>query len=109
MPDTVLLQGIVSDQLTGQILQGASIYFPELKKGVTTNDQGFYQISIAPGKYLVEVSYIGYTIQTLTINVSNALKKVFALNHNVVENTNVTVTSFLRATSSKRTPTPIRI
>jgi iron complex outermembrane receptor protein len=109
MPDKVLLQGIVSDQLTGQILQGASIYFPELKKGVTTNDQGFYQISIAPGKYLVEVSYIGYTIQTLTINVSNALKKDFALNHNVVENTNVTVTSFLRATSSKRTPTPISI
>ena len=109
LPDKVMLQGTVTDQLTGQVLQGASIYFPELKKGIATNDKGYYQISITPGKYLVEVSYIGYTIQTVQLTVTTAMKKDFALNHNVLENANVTVTSFLRATSSKRTPTPISI
>ena len=109
LPEKVLLHGKVIDQLTGQILQGASIYFPELKKGAATNDKGFYQINVAPGKYIIEVSYIGYTLQTINLEVRNQLEKDFALNHNVVENTNVTVTSFLRATSSKRTPTPISI
>ena len=109
MSDKALMHGKVTDQLTGQILQGASIYFPELKKGVVTNDKGYYQISLTPGKYLLEVSYIGYTLQTINIDVQNNLEKDFALNHNVVENTNVTITSFLRATSSKRTPTPISI
>ena len=107
--EKVLLQGRVTDQLTGQVLQGASIYFPELKKGVATNDKGAYQINLAPGKYLIEVSFIGYTIQTINLTIQSSIQKDFALNHNVVENTNVTVTSFLRATSSKRTPTPISI
>jgi len=107
--DKVLMYGKVVDQLTGQVLEGASIYFPELKKGVATNNKGAYQISLTPGKYLLEVSYIGYTLQTINVDVQNTLEKDFALNHNVVENTNVTVTSFLRATSSKRTPTPISI
>jgi len=107
--DKVLMYGKVVDQLTGQVLEGASIYFPELKKGVATNNKGAYQISLTPGKYLLEVSYIGYTLQTINVDVQNTLKKDFALNHNVLENTNVTVTSFLRATSSKRTPTPISI
>ena len=109
LPDKVLMYGKVVDQLTGQVLEGASIYFPELKKGVATNNKGAYQISLTPGKYLLEVSYIGYTLQTINVDVQNSLEKDFALNHNVVENTNVTVTSFLRATSSKRTPTPISI
>jgi iron complex outermembrane receptor protein len=109
LPEKVLIYGKVIDQLTGQILQGASIYFPELKKGVTTNEKGYYQISLLPGKYLLEVSYIGFTVQTFNIDLKNNLEKNFALNHKVVENTNVTVTSFLRATSSKRTPTPISI
>jgi len=109
LPDKVVLQGKIIDQLTGQILQGASIYFPELKKGVASNDKGIYQISLTPGNYIIEVSYIGYTLQTININLTNNLEKDFQLNHNVVENTNVTVTSFLRATSSKRTPTPISI
>jgi iron complex outermembrane receptor protein len=109
LPDKVVLQGKIVDQLTGQILQGASIYFPELKKGVASNDKGLYQISITPGNYIIEVSYIGYTLQTIHLDILKNIEKDFQLNHNVVENTNVTVTSFLRATSSKRTPTPISI
>ena len=109
LPDKVVLQGKILDQLTGQILQGASIYFPELKKGVASNDKGLYQISLTPGNYIIEVSYIGYTLQTIHLDILKNLEKDFQLNHNVVENSNVTVTSFLRATSSKRTPTPISI
>ena len=105
----VVMQGKVTDEATGQILQGASIYFPDLKKGTVTNEKGFYQISVAPGNYLVEVSFIGYSLLTKTIAVQKNIEQNFILNHAVVENINVTVTSFLRATSTKKTPTPINI
>jgi len=39
LPEKVLLHGKVIDQLTGQFFQGASIYFPELKKGAAKNDK----------------------------------------------------------------------
>ncbi len=106
---TVQLSGKITDETNSQLLQGASVYFPELKKGVVTNDKGIYQISITPGTYIVEVSYIGYSLLTLTLTIEKNTEKDFALNHAVVENTNVTVTSFLRTTSSKKTPTPISI
>ena len=108
-PKTVQLSGKISDETTGQILQGASVYFPELKKGVVSNEKGVYQINVKPGNYIVEVSYIGFSLQTITLSIQTNLVKDFMLNHAVVENTNVTVTSFLRSTSSKKTPTPISI
>jgi protocatechuate 3,4-dioxygenase beta subunit len=45
MLQNVTLKGKVTDESTGQALQGASVYFPELKKGVTSNEQGNYQIN----------------------------------------------------------------
>ena len=125
-----ILKGMVRDESTGQILVGASVYFPELAKGVITNNKGAYQVQLNVGNHLVEVSYIGYVIYSKTItikantssrttlnnnlnnNTNNNLNnniQDFTLGHTVVESANVTVTSFLRATSSKRTPTPISI
>ncbi len=103
------ISGKVTDEATGQVLQGATIYITETKKGIVTNDKGQFQIQLAAGNYIIEVSYIGYTINTKNITISNNLELNVALNHTAVESTNVTVTSFLRATSSRRTPTPINI
>lgn len=103
------LSGKVTDQATGQALQGATIYFPDQKKGIVTNEKGQYQITLAAGNYLVEVSYIGYTLTTKNIDLRAATELNIALNHSALESNNVTVTSFLHATSSRKTPTPINI
>jgi len=105
----IQLKGKVIDEATGLALQGASIYFPDLKKGTVTNDKGIYQISVAPGNYIVEVNFIGFALLTEHLSLQNDTEKNFSLNHTVIENSNVTVTSFLRATSSKKTATPINI
>ncbi len=104
-----ILTGKVTDEATGQPLQGASIYFPEFKKGVITNDKGIYEISVPEGEHIVEVNYIGFSIYTKTILVKLNQQENFILGHSAVETANVTVTSFLRATSSRKTPTPISI
>ena len=110
-----ILKGTITDELTLQKLQGASIYIAELKKGVLTNAQGQFQIQLNAGNYIVEASYLGYSINVKNIQLNDSTTKNgvveinFALNHSAVENPNVTVTSFLRATSSRKTPTPINI
>jgi iron complex outermembrane receptor protein len=103
------LSGIVKDEATGQVLQGASIYIADIKKGIVTNEKGQYQIQLPQGNYIVEVSYIGFAITTKNIELNSNQTIQFNLGHNAVENSNVTVTSFLRATSSRKTPTPINI
>ena len=104
-----ILTGNVKDEATGLPLQGASIYFPEFKKGVITKENGTFEISIPNGEHIVEVSFIGYALLSKTITVKENRVENFALGHGAVENANVTVTSFLRATSSRKTPTPISI
>ena len=109
MLQNVTLKGKVTDESTGQALQGASVYFPELKKGVTANEQGNYQINLPVGNYIIEVSYVGYSLVTINVAITTNTEKNFTLNHAVIENANATVTSFIRATSSKKTPTPINV
>lgn len=104
-----ILSGKVTDESTGQALQGASIYFPEFKKGVIAGANGAYEITLPQGEHIVEVSFIGFSIYTKTVFVKSNQEENFKLGHSAVENSNVTVTSFLRATSSRKTPTPINI
>ncbi len=108
-PLKFILQGKVTNQQTGEILKGASVYLPDTKKGVITNDKGMYSISVSSGNHTVEVSYIGYSIFSQNVLIKENTIQNFALGHTVVESANVTVTSFVRSTSSKRTPTPISI
>ena len=104
-----ILSGNVTDEATGQPLQGASIYFPEFKKGVITGANGTYEITLPQGEHIVEVSFIGFSIYTKTVFIKSNQQENFKLGHSAVESSNVTVTSFLRATSSRKTPTPINI
>lgn len=104
-----ILKGKVTDAATGQALQGATVYFPDTKKGTLTNEKGEYQLQLTTGNHMVEVSFIGFAITSKNINVTAVTEQNFALSHTAVETSNVTVTSFLRATSTKRTPTPISI
>lgn len=57
----ITISGIIRDQQTGETLIGATVYEPSSGLGVSTNDYGFYSISM-PSKDSVtlEFSFIGY-------------------------------------------------
>lgn len=58
------ISGVVSELDTEETLIGVNIIVPELNKGTTTNEYGFYSITLDEGRYTMEVSYLGYkTIQ----------------------------------------------
>ena len=103
------LTGKVFDRASGKALAGASVYLPEIKKGTIANKEGVFTINVEAGSHVLEISYIGYATDVENIKLQNNSVQNFYLNSSVIEGGNVIVTSFLRATSTRRTPTPVTI
>jgi hypothetical protein len=64
------LNGYIKDADNGEELIGVTIYIPQLKAGTVTNDYGFYALTVPKGTYEVQYSYIGYKLQTITIELT---------------------------------------
>jgi hypothetical protein len=75
----VTLNGYIRDFDNGEELIGVTIYVPALKAGTVSNDYGFYALTIPPGTYEVQYSYIGYRQQTLTLDLSKDVAHNLAL------------------------------
>ncbi len=55
------LSGLIRDKETGETLIGATVIILKTNLGARTNRNGFYTLpKIAPGKYTVAVTYLGY-------------------------------------------------
>ncbi len=54
------LSGTISEQSSNETLIGVNVIFPELGKGVVTNEYGFYSITLPQGNYKLQVSYLGF-------------------------------------------------
>ncbi|MBT5402462.1 MAG: TonB-dependent receptor [Crocinitomicaceae bacterium] len=54
------LSGYVKDAKTGELLIGAEVYIKELMKGQSTNNYGFYSITVPEGKYTLVSQYFGF-------------------------------------------------
>ena len=68
--DKNTINGYIRDADNGETLIGANIYVPNLNVGTTSNEYGFYSLSIEPGDYDITFSYLGFETQTITINLS---------------------------------------
>ena len=73
------ISGTIYDESNNETLIGVSIYFPELNSGTTTNEYGFYSVTIPKGTYKVQVSYLGFTTLTQTIELNQKITKNFKL------------------------------
>ena len=105
---SVTLQGKVTDKATGEGLPGVEIYFPDLKKGTTTDIDGIYTIENLPvTKALIQVSFIGYKLIAETIDLATTTTKDFMLEEAVMELNEVVVTGLSKSAEKRRTPTPI--
>lgn len=61
------ISGKVSDGKTGETLIGVTVKIKGTTKGASTDVEGRYLISaLAPGKYTIEASYIGYSTKNIT-------------------------------------------
>lgn len=54
-----VLRGRITDT-GGSPMPSASVYITELRQGTTSNNEGFYEIILAPGSYTVNYQFLGY-------------------------------------------------
>ncbi len=64
---TVTLNGTVTNATGGEQLEGATLFFVELKTGTSTDEYGRFSVTIPKGNYRVRFSYLGYKTQTLSL------------------------------------------
>ncbi len=65
-----IVSGYVTESGSGEHLLGVSVYIPELKLGTTTNDYGFFSLTLPEGNHEVIISYIGYGNEKRQINLT---------------------------------------
>ncbi len=76
------LSGTIIDANSNETLIGVNVVIPELKTGVTTNEYGFYSITVPQGKYTVQISYLGYQTIEESISLNQNIKNNFNLYSN---------------------------
>ena len=104
------LSGKVTDKTTGESLPGVSIYFPDLKNGTATKEDGSYFIDKLPAtKLLIQVSYLGYKMQSKQLDLAITQTQDFALELSATEIGEVVVTGQSGGIANNRTPSPIAV
>ena len=89
----IVLNGYVRDSLSGESIIGASITINDKSSGVSSNNYGFYSITLSPGTYQINVSHIAYSIKSVTINLDSSNSLNFDLIPKSAANTEVVVYS----------------
>ena len=73
------ISGTVYVKKGNETLIGATIYFPDLSVGTTTNEYGFYSITISKGTHNISVSYLGFSDESKIIELNNKTSLDFYL------------------------------
>ncbi len=60
-PRKFVISGFIRDKSTGEAIIGANVYDIASRQGTTSNNYGFYSLSLPKGIYNLTVSFIGYT------------------------------------------------
>ncbi len=73
IPLRVTLSGFVREEGSNEALIGATLRFAGTGKGAVSNLYGFYSITLPEGKYLLEVSYMGYGVKSYNLELTENL------------------------------------
>jgi hypothetical protein len=64
------VSGYISDEASGEMLIGSTVYVPEIGTGAQANVYGFYSLTLPAGKYTFEYRYVGYLTKTMQIDLT---------------------------------------
>ncbi len=86
------IRGTVTDRDTGETIWGANVVVPDLKTGVTTNEYGFYSLTLPEGSHRLIISYLGYTSVSQDLVITADTRQDFLLSEEVSQLDEVVVT-----------------
>ncbi len=65
------ISGTVRSKQSGELIIGANVYTSNFRHGTTTNEYGFYSLSLPAGNHNITFSYIGNEKKEITIQLKN--------------------------------------
>ncbi|MDH4090624.1 MAG: TonB-dependent receptor [Cyclobacteriaceae bacterium] len=102
------LTGTISDADDHTAIPGATVYFPDLKKGTVSQLDGTYYIDQLPmGKFLVEFKFVGYAPEVRTVEIKGVTKFDIELSAKATELNEVVITGISQSTELRSNPIPI--
>lgn len=63
------ISGIIIEKETGQPVIGATIYLNDLSIGTSTDQYGYYVLTVPNGNHILRLNYLGRKDQTFSVNV----------------------------------------
>jgi iron complex outermembrane receptor protein len=101
------LSGKIVDNQTEEGLIGATLYIPDIRKGCTSDQDGYYEITDLPkGTFLIEARYIGYATQLIKVPINGETIMDIKLSYTVTEMTEVIITGISTSTARYLNPVP---
>src|SRR5690606_10318049 len=73
--ERVTINGYIRDKANGEELIGVTVYIPQAKAGTTSNSYGFYSLTVPPGNYKVQFSYVGFGTITMEIDLQEDMTR----------------------------------
>src|SRR5687767_15531576 len=89
--DKATVSGYVKDVANGEMLIGATVYKSTSAIAATTNEYGFYSLTLPKGKHVIAISMIGYKTVTFELDLQSSLSRIFELEDESRELEEVTV------------------
>ncbi|MNX69743.1 hypothetical protein D3C86_1009720 [compost metagenome] len=77
--DKVTISGTIVNSQSNETLIGVNIFIPELQSGTTTNEYGFFSLSVPKGDYTLQISYMGFQTSEEKISLQQNLRKNISL------------------------------
>ena len=78
--ENVTISGIITDANSGETLFGVNVYLESNPTiGTTTNEYGFYSISLPKGNHIINVSFITYNSISTHIELNDNIRKNFEM------------------------------
>ena len=68
------IKGKVYDQKSRETLIGANVIIPNTGKGTMTDFDGFFQLQVDNLPVIIEISFIGFEMKTITVESTDAIK-----------------------------------
>jgi len=86
------LSGYVKDASAGENLLAASVYVVELSKGATTNEYGFYSLTMPADTYHIKITYVGLAPQEKVIVLDKDIRLNIEMGTSVIDKEEVVIT-----------------
>jgi hypothetical protein len=77
--EKVVIDGYIKDAKNGESLIGATVFKLGSNIGATSNEYGFYSLTLTKGTHVIAVSLLGYKTYTFSIDLDKSLTKNFEL------------------------------